>query len=57
LGLRDCFASRFCSCLIHQAQLPNKLGNYLKIKGQNEKARESQKSKIKGQNEEDFYLL
>jgi len=24
----SCFASRFCSCLVHQAQLPNKLGNY-----------------------------
>jgi len=23
------FASGFCSCLIHQAQLPNKLGNYI----------------------------
>jgi hypothetical protein len=23
------FASRFCSCLIHQAQSPNKLGNYI----------------------------
>jgi len=25
----SCFASKFCSCLIHQAQLPNKLGNYI----------------------------
>jgi len=25
----SCFASGFCSCLIHQAQLPNKLGNYI----------------------------
>ena len=25
----DCFVAVFCSCLIHQAQLPNKLGNYI----------------------------
>ena len=25
----SCFASELCSCLIHQAQLPNKLGNYI----------------------------
>jgi hypothetical protein len=25
----SCFASGFCSCLIHQAQLPNKLGNHI----------------------------
>jgi len=29
----SCFASRFCSCLIHQAQLPNKLGNYIFKRG------------------------
>jgi len=36
-------ASGFCICLIHQAQLPNKLGNYnvkkSKIKGQNDRAK------------------
>jgi len=32
---RGISSSEFCSCLIHQAQLPNKLGNYIvKIKGQ-----------------------
>jgi hypothetical protein len=35
----DCFGTGFCSCLIHQAQLPNKLGNYIdensKVKRQN----------------------
>ena len=45
VGLHS-FASGFCSCLIHQAQLPNKLGNY-----------NVKKSKIKGQNEEGFYIL
>jgi len=40
------FASGFCSCLIHQAQLPNKLGNY-SVKN----------SKIKGQHEEDFCIF
>jgi len=44
----SCFASGFCSCLIHQAQLPNKLGNYnvkkSKIKGQKERAKMKKQS-------------
>jgi len=50
MGLRSLFRVKrgislrpgFCSCLIHQAQLPNKLGNYnvkkSKIKGSQQSA-------------------